>query len=190
MEQRGKLFRMADQAADLTLLGIVWLLTSIPLLTLGTSCAALYDAAVRSVRSGEKGPLKAYFRAWKENAVQGSMATGIFMLLAGLLVLDGCIMKGTALFWVVMLLGIFLTAMGIYFFPILSRFRLSLGQCFRVSAAMAAGHIAGTGMLFGTWVLCGIVFLIYPFLLPVLAAFYAFYASFVLEKIFRTYIEP
>lgn len=190
MDRKGRLFMMADKAADLTLLGMVWLLTSIPVLTVGTSCSALYYAAVKSVRLGEERLLRAYFRAWRENVMQGCMATGIFLLTAGLLVVDGRIMRGTAAYGIVLLLMLLLTATAVFFFPVLSRFHLSLGQCFRVSFVMVIGHMASTCMLLGTLLLCGLVFLLYPFLLPALAAFYAFYASFVLEKVFRTYIDP
>ena len=71
MERKGRLFAVADRVADLILLGLVWSVTSVPLLTLGTSCTALYYAVSKSVRFGEGKPLKEYFRAWKENALQG-----------------------------------------------------------------------------------------------------------------------
>ncbi len=187
MERKGRLFAVADRVADLILLGLVWSVTSVPLLTLGTSCTALYYAVSKSVRFGEGRPLKEYFRAWKENVLQGCVATSIFLTVAVLLMVDGWIMRGKAVFWIILFLMLFLTVTGIYFFPVLSRFRVTVKQCFQVSMVMAVSHIFGTCLLLVTLFLCGLVFLIYPFLLPALAASYAFYTTFVLEKIFRTY---
>lgn len=190
MEKSGKLFILADKAADLTILGIVWLLTSIPVITLGTSCTALYYAVAKSVRAKEGRPVKEYFRAWRQNALQGCAATGIFLLAGILLMLDGYIMQGKMTFWIIVCLWILFTAVGIYFFPVLSRFSLTMRQCFQVSAVLAVNYVPKTCLLMLTLVLCIAVFGIFPFLLPVLAAFYAFYATFILEGIFREYMEP
>ena len=190
MEKSGKLFILADKAADLTILGIIWLLTSIPVITLGTSCTALYYAVVRSIRAGEGRPLKAYFRAWRQNVRQGCTATGIFMLAAAVLMLDGYLMQGRMGFWIVVSLWILLAAIGIYFFPLLSRFTLTLKQYFQVSVVMAISHALRTCLLLVTLALCIAVFWIFPFLLPVLAAFYTSYTVSVLEGIFREYMDP
>lgn len=190
MGKSGRLFILADKAADLTILGIVWLLTSIPVITLGTSCTALYYAVVKSVRDGEGKPLKKYFRAWRQNALQGCSATGIFIAAAALLMLDGYIMQEKWIFWIVVALLILLAAVGIYFFPVLSRFTLTLKQCFQVSVVLAVSYVSRTCLLLVTMVLCIAVFWIFPFLLPVLAALYAFYTAFILEEIFREYTEP
>lgn len=190
MEKSGKLFAMADKAADLTILGIVWLLTSIPVITLGTSCTALYYAVAKSVRASEGRPVKEYFRAWRQNALQGCAATGLFLMAAALLMLDGYIMQGNVVFWIILSLFILLAAVGVYFFPVLSRFSLTLRQCFQVSVVMAISCAPKTCLLLLTLALCVAVFWIFPFLLPVLAAFYAYYTTFILEGIFREYTEP
>ena len=70
MERKGRLFAVADRVADLILLGLVWSVTSVPLLTLGTSCTALYYAVSKSVRFGEGRPLKEYF-------LEGKCITGM-----------------------------------------------------------------------------------------------------------------
>ena len=71
MEKKGRFFYFLDRAADLTILGFLWLVTSIPLVTVGTASAALYYAASKSVRFGEGKPVKAYFKSFKENWREG-----------------------------------------------------------------------------------------------------------------------
>ena len=49
----GKLFLFLNRLADLLLLNILWLITSIPLLTIGASTTALYYVTLKCVRNEE-----------------------------------------------------------------------------------------------------------------------------------------
>lgn len=188
MEKKdGKLFHMADQAADLVLLGVIWFLTSLPVLTLGASCTALYYAVAKSVR-GERGkPVREYVASWKRNAAQGCAASVIYLLfLAAVIVAGGKFGSvGAVVFLLVLTAG-----SAVYFFPVLSRFTLSVTNCFRVSVFLMIRHFPQTILLLFTLALCTAVFLIFPFLLPVLVASYVFYSTFLLEKILKEYRNP
>lgn len=187
MENKGGLFQIADRGTDLAVLGILWFITSLPIITIGASSTALYYAASKSVRFGEGKPVKEYFRAWKANAVQGCVSTVIYLLAAGAAV--SAVMV-TGKIWLALIPATAAAGTAVYFFPVLSRFTLSAVQCFQVSVFLMVRYPIQTGSLLITLGLCGAVTGIFPFLLPVLYSFYTYYSTFYLEKIFREYMNP
>lgn len=186
MENKGGLFQIADRGTDLVVLGVLWLITSLPIITIGTSSTALYYAVSKSVRFGEGKPVKEYFHAWKANAVQGCMSTLIYLLTAGAAI-SVAMVSGEN--WLV-IIPILAASTAIYYFPVLSRFTLSTIQCFQVSVFLMVRYPVQTGSLLITFVLSVAVTAIFPFLLPVLFSFYTYYSTFFIEKIFREYMNP
>lgn len=73
---------------DLLILNLLWLLTSLPVLTLGASTSAAYAVLLRYVRDGGVPVTKTFFRCFKENFLQ---ATALWLLaigMAGVLYVD------------------------------------------------------------------------------------------------------
>lgn len=66
---------------DLLILNLLWLLTSLPVLTLGASTSAAYAVLLRYVRDGGVPVTKTFFRCFKENFLQ---ATVLWLLAIGL----------------------------------------------------------------------------------------------------------
>ena len=56
-----------SRAADLMLLNLFFLFTSIPIVTIGPSAAALYTVVFRMGTRREQGTVRAYFRAFRDN---------------------------------------------------------------------------------------------------------------------------
>lgn len=54
-----------DKMADALGLSLLWLLCSLPVVTIGPASAALYDAAVRCVRGGEPAPYRRFLRTFR-----------------------------------------------------------------------------------------------------------------------------
>ena len=70
--------RFLSKVADMIILNILFLITCIPIFTIGASMTALYYVTLRMV-SGEEGPVsKDYFRSFKQNFRQ---ATVIWLIL-------------------------------------------------------------------------------------------------------------
>ncbi len=69
---------------DIVILHFLWLLTSLPILTIGASTTALYYTTMKCIRNGQGGEVKLIFKRYRENFKQ---ATGIgdLALLAGVL---------------------------------------------------------------------------------------------------------
>ena len=81
------------QLTDMIFLSLFWILGCLPVVTIGASCAALYDAAFRGFRQGEKHSWQRFWRVFRDNWKAGLVPTVLFLLLLSLLV------KGLILVW-------------------------------------------------------------------------------------------
>lgn len=122
------LIRGLTKLADLMWLNALFIITSLPIITIGASATALYYETMRIVAGEESYITKDYFRAFKENFRQ---ATVIWLISALLLTLFGYTFYVTGKSQMEnahIIMGIFgipivlLVCMLLYVFPILARF--------------------------------------------------------------------
>lgn len=85
----GKLFDMNNpvwtfigKLVDVFILHFVWLVCSLPIVTIGASTAALYYALMKDAADEETHYVRAFFRSFKLNLKQG-IGIGLIMLLVG-----------------------------------------------------------------------------------------------------------
>lgn len=69
---------------DIVILHFLWLLTSLPILTIGASTTALYYTTMKCIRNGQGGVVKLFFKSFRENFKQAT-GIGVLALLAGAL---------------------------------------------------------------------------------------------------------
>lgn len=62
-----------NRIADLLLLNVYFLLTCIPIFTIGAACTALYSVCFRLGTDREEGITKTYFRSFRDNFRQGTL---------------------------------------------------------------------------------------------------------------------
>ena len=118
------------QITDCIFLSLFWLIGCIPVVTIGASFAALYDATYRGFRQGEKHCWGRFLEVFRENWKAGILPTGVFLavlyLLVQLLVSLWNRAVAGAVSWMVFSGGAFVgvLVLGIVsvLFPILSRF--------------------------------------------------------------------
>ena len=74
---------------DIVILHFLWLLTSLPVLTIGASTTALYYTTMKCIRNGQGGVVKMFFKSFKDNFKQAT-GIGILALIAVLYVSSTC----------------------------------------------------------------------------------------------------
>ncbi len=184
--------------ADVFVVNILWLVCSIPIVTIGASTTAMYDVTLRLVREGDGYVFRSFFRAFRDNFRQSTMVWGIFVGLIIIWVVDFyfVMLVSTwnpmiryllmifllilALVWIIMLL---------YVFPIIARFENTTKEVMINAYVMSTGHLlstAGMLMLNGLMLLAAFVWV--PVLLGFCFGLGAFMNSFFLHKIFSKYI--
>lgn len=134
------------RAADLMILNLLFLFTSIPIFTIGPSASALYAIAFRLGTRREQGVVRPYFRAFRQNFRQ---ALPLWLLL--------CIAGGALIFNLYMLSGlpgglrflsvpfallgiVYLLAAG-YIFPLTALFGNSTLGTLKNALSLSLGHL-------------------------------------------------
>ena len=182
---------------DCIFLSLFWLLCCIPVVTVGASFAALYDASYRTFRQNERNSWQRFFGVFRENWKAGIVPSVVFLaagwgLLKGTIALWNLAVAGTMswmLFAALAFVAVVLLGMLSILFPILSRFENSLGALLKNTVFLAMANLPRTAVLGAinavTVFLCAR--LVVPlFFLPSLAALFG---SFAIEPMFRPFMN-
>lgn len=178
-----KFMVLVNRFADLIILNILFLLTSLPVFTIGAGSAAMYTLCFRMVKHREGGIVKAYFRAFRENFRQGTALWLLFLFFCvpGLVYADalyhqtGMLRYSFALFLLVALLSVFIAA---YAFPWISQFRNRTGEVLRNCLILSLTNLPRTVCVCAINLLPWILLAVKPdFFLKIVFLLFALYFS-------------
>lgn len=122
------LMRVMSKIADLMILNLLVIATSIPIFTIGASLSAMHYVLIKMSRNEGTSVTEMYFKSFKENFVQGTALWFVNILVIALFAFDIYIFFFTANTMPVMVLiavvavGILLMMTCMYFYPLQSRF--------------------------------------------------------------------
>ena len=179
---------------DLVMLSLLWLVCSFPVVTLGASCAALYDAVEHVMRRKDESPIPRFFSTFRRELGQGALTTLIALAVGAAFFFAPLLVFSREDAWPYLLaawalLGFFLLCYLCWLWPTLSRFSMGLGPLLSASLRLALGHIlksAAMAILWGAVLYAGFRFMAPLFVCPALAAFLSTY---LIEPVFRQYEE-
>ena len=189
--KRSRISEVLSGLIDLIVAGLLWILCSLPVVTLGASTTALYYAVVKCVRHNRGRLSPTFFQAFRSNFRQ---ATLIWLLMLAYLLVY------VADAWAIRLMGVgqgsFLRPLSILFllppaflfpwvFAFLSRFDNTVPGSLKFCGWLALRHAGRTLLL--ALILAGAVLICWliPFLLPILPAAVCLIVSLVIEPVFR-----
>lgn len=186
-----------SRITDYIFLSLFWMLCCIPVVTVGASTAALYDASYRAFRQNERNSWQRFFEVFRRNWRAGILPTIIF-LLAGWGILKAVItvwnlaVAGTIswmLFAALVFVAVVLLGILSVLFPVLSRFENSFGALLKNTVFLAMANLPRTAILGAinavAIFLCARI-VVPLFFLPSLAAVLG---SFLLEPMFKPYMN-
>ena len=184
------------QLTDCIFLSLFWFLGCIPVVTIGTACAALYDAAYRGLRRGDKHSWQRFLSVFRENWKAGIVPTLLFLLLAwltgrGVILAWNAVASGSAswmLFSAAAFFGILVLGSLSLLFPVLSRFENSLGGLLKNTLLLALGNLPGTIALGVIYAVAGYLCARFVFPLFFLPALASLLGSFLVESMFRPFM--
>ena len=175
-------FRFMGKLFDVVALNLVFIIVCIPIVTIGPAISALYYASVKSIRRDRSYPIKEFFKAFKRDFKQ-SFIVGLILVLAAAIiyvdirfVVDYIKNNFTAMRYVYLVIGLVISFISVYIFPLISRFSLKISGLFRLSFYLAIRHLLTTIvsiiLLFGGFVLvyisAGLALLFVPVLVNLL----------------------
>lgn len=185
-----------NQITDCIFLSIFWVLGCFPVITVGTSFAALYDAVYHTYRKGEKNSWQRFLHAYKQNLKSGLVPGILFLLVAAVLTRLGILawnqaVYGTiswgvfaaAAFFLLVLLGI-----GSILFPLLSRFETGTVQLFSNTIRLGLANLPLTMGL--ALVNAAVIFLCVRYVVPLfcLPALGALLSTLFIEPMLKPYM--
>lgn len=192
----GSFVGICDKAFDVLALGFLWIVCSLPIITIGASSTALYYAMVKCVKNNDGYASKEFFHSFKTNLVQ---STVIWVILVGATLAMhlniGILMKETSgylgLFFicVYVAVSIYLLVMACYAFPALSRYDMSVGWIMKISMYMGVRYLLTSLALLMILVCFGIFIWKIPMLMFLAPGPAVFLMSEFLERVLQKH-EP
>lgn len=194
-------WRFIGKFFDIMILNLLWVICSIPIVTIGASTTAVYYVTLKLVRDEESSTIKSFFKSFKENFKQSTIIW-LILLVAGALIgfdlyfflqADASTLRTVmiAIFGGFMIIYLSIT---LFVFPIQAKFYNPVKRTLFNAFFMSIRHFLQTlGMLIIDIGLLAVGL----FLVPVLQALFflfgfplfAFINSFVFTGIFDKYIE-
>ena len=194
-----KMMRNLNKIADAILMGLLWLICCLPVVTVGAASGAFYYAYQKSIRQGKGYPFKEFFRGFKANFQQASKVWLFMLVLLVVLVVDIMILTGGVLeiglagpFLLVTSLVILLLLMMwcLCIFPYMARFDNDFKVLVKNSAIVTAANLLWAALLLGVFVAAVLLFFTAPVVSLVVPAGYMYVANLILERVFRKYMRP
>ena len=195
----GKFYSFMTKVADLMILSVLWLFTSLPVITLGASSSALYYSVIKVVREESDRPTKAYFRAFRDNFKQSTLITGGFLTVALLITAIG-----TAVYRIhpdpqtlqriyaayLILLGIAIAWLH-YLISYIARFRATLKTILLNSLVICFVNLPQSISMMVLFILCVMGFILaFPgsaMVIILAPGVYALLTSYLVERIYNKY---
>lgn len=196
-----KFFILMSKIFDVMVLGLLWLVLCVPVITIGPASTALYYTMVKVIRRERSYLFKEFFRSFKLNFKQGAILTLIYAVLVVIMYVDFMYVlelskqgskSGSMMLGAFIVLAVFTVFTIVYMFPVLSRFTVTLKNLFKWSFFMSVRHIGWTLLFVVLFV--GTAFMLYfsffymPPLLIFLPGIYTLLVSFPMEHIFKKYM--
>ena len=200
-----KVVEFLGNVFDLILLNAIFLITCIPIVTIGTSITAMYTVTLKMHKNEGGSVFKEYFKAWKLNFKDSiGIWLGYFVIFM-ILVLDIRIAninmeksemwKVLYIFSVAILIQLWI--LGAYLFPLISKFNNTAKNSLKNATFLALRHLPFTLMIVILNSLLPIIFIVnmevflYALLVYALIGFslIAYVNSIWFQQIFDKYIE-
>lgn len=184
------------QVTDCIFLSLFWLVCSFPVITVGASSAALYDAVYYGFRKGDKHPWTRFFRSFRSNLKGSFLPAAVYFAVLGaggwaMIRLWNALAAGTVsgtVFSAGALLAMLVLGIISVIFPMLSRFENSTPVLLKNALLLALANLPrtlGLGVLNGLSIWLCARFVIPLFFLPALAALIS---TLCLEPMFKPYM--
>jgi uncharacterized membrane protein YesL len=186
-------YKVATVIYNLMALSFLWFIFSIPIITIGASTTALFYVVGKIIRGENYELYKGFWKSFRLNFKQATIIWLIMIFTAYLLFTNiigvRALQLGKFFLYMQYILFVELLIIFIYIFPILSRYHMTVFNCFKMSIYIGNRHLL-------TSFLCMMVFPGMYYLLAwksltiiFLAAIYAFWITYLLKDKLELYAK-
>lgn len=195
--------RAMSRIADLIILNVIYLVTCLPVVTIGAASTAMYTVCFRLGTEREGSPVKDYFRAFRDEFRQATLVWLFLLLFGAASCVNIFIFLGTSgwmhyLFFLFVLFLVVVLMMAGYAFPLLSQFRNDTKSVIRNALIFSVAYLPRTALIVVINVFPWALLLTNPYLflqagfiwVVVYFAAAAYINTRLLKKVFAPYMEP
>lgn len=193
----GLLARFFSKLVDAVCLSLLWLISSIPLITVGASTTALYYTVNKVIRNDEGKLWQEYWHSFRVNFKQATVA---WLVILGIYCLIGVGGYSTYILylnyelpqWTVIMLcvvAVLVTAWMLYVFPSIARFANRTFDILANCAKIAMLNLLQTLLLLLLFVVAVLAVLYVPSGPLFVPAGYMYFGGMVIEYVFARYIS-
>jgi len=193
----GVFVQTMTKITDCICLSLLWLVSSLPVFTIGAATTALYYAMNKCIRRGESGVWKTYWQGFRANFRQGTVLGLLLLLILGLLTACCCcawLMCAAGylpafMFWGCLILTALVLHWVSFLLPYLARFRNSnrviLKNCVYIAIMNFPAGLANLALMVAAFL--ALVF--FPLSLVIAPGIYMVLSCYILEPVFRKYMS-
>lgn len=191
------LINFLNKVADIMILGLVFMLSCIPVITGGAAFTAAYYMGFKMVKNEETYIVRGFFKAFKENFKQATILWIFVLAIAAVVFADYRIILYSGIAFaswmrIAMVSVTLVAALGaVFLFPLQARFQNTVKNTFKNAFLMALSHLPSAFLLILIYAVPYLILWLVPQLFPVVfllgfgGIFY--FKSFVLLHVFRKY---
>lgn len=194
----GWLMQGLSKIADAIALGVLWVVFSLPIITMGASTTALYYTVYKVFRKDNGTVWASFWYAFKSNFKQATILFVIMAIAGGFVFFS--LYYGYAMYLAGAIAGLFMILLGLvdviilswmsYLLPYASRFNASTGEILKNCAAIAFMNLGKSILLVAILLVACFLALNIPIMLVLMPTMCTWVTSCLLERIFRKYMTP
>ncbi len=183
---------------DCICLSVLWIVFSLPIVTLGASTTALYAVAYHSIRLKKGALWRTFWGAFRENFKRSTLASIVVLAVLALLTVDVFVLRGVranggalgGLFYAVLVLWCLALTWAVYAAAYAARFNGRVREVLKLALQLMAIHpVKILGVLLP--LTAGLALsLMVPFMALILPGAVFVAVSFTTERIFRLHMRP
>lgn len=150
MNTDGRIMNFLSKLGDMFILNVLYLISCIPVVTIGAATTALYYNTLKMAENRESYIWREYWKSFRQNFKQATVIWMIMLFCILVLGADAFLIGGmsgalgSVVALIVIVLGIFLIMTGVYVFPVLARFDNTVKNTFKNALIMAVRHLPST----------------------------------------------
>ncbi len=189
--KESKLHMVLTALIDIIWLGILWLVCSLPVITIGAASTALYYTMVKCVRHDIPEPTRFFFRAFRKNFRQATLLWLLCLAALGVGLLDIVafsqmgVKRGDFLYIFSRLLLLPVPMLFPWIFAFLSRFENTVMGTLRFAVWLALKNWKQTLLMFFEAALVGLICWLLPQIAPLMPGVLCLLTSFSIEPALR-----
>lgn len=190
----GKFMELLWKPIHIMFLNLLWVLFSLPIVTIGASTAALYSVLIK-MRNGKEGKLfRDFLEAFRKNFRQATVIWLIVAFAAVVFTTDIVYfvnmggLAGTIFAMIFLGLDVVLLNISLYVFPMQAVFDNSIATTLKSALFLSSRHFGWTAVLLAMAILTAIAVILYwPLIGWFVFGLAAFINAWIFDRIFRRY---